>query len=119
MLSFVPGNKMENELKMLQGLLVETYKDLEDLSPDEAKYLHRFALISNIGASTRIENAVLTDQEIEWVDSTLNANGKTTAFDEKRAFIADKLSKDRERSIEEVVGCREVLTTIYLYSVIF
>lgn len=114
MLSFVPGNKMENELKMLQGLLVETYKDLEDLSSDEAKYLHRFVLISNIGASTRIENAVLTDQEIEWVDTALNANGKTTAFDEKRAFIADKLSKDRERSIEEVVGCRQVLTTIYL-----
>jgi len=114
MLSFVPGNKMENELKMLQGVLVETYKDLEDLSPDEAKYLHRFALISNIGASTRIENAVLTDQEIEWIDTALNANGKTTAFDEQRAFIADKLSKDRERSIEEVVGCREVLTTIYL-----
>lgn len=26
----------------------------------------------------------------------------------------DKLSKDRERSVEEVVGCRQVLMTIYL-----
>jgi len=114
MLSFTPSNKIENKLKMLQGLFVETYRDLEDLSPDEAKYLYHFALISNIGASTRIENAALTDQEIEWVDTALNENGKTTAFDEKRTFILDKLSKDRERSIEEVVGCRQVLKTIYL-----
>ncbi|MFC1815953.1 Fic family protein [Thermodesulfobacteriota bacterium] len=114
MISFTPGTKIENELKMLQELFVETYRDLEDLSPDEAKYLNRFALISNIGASTRIENAVLTDQEIEWIDTALNENGKTTAFDEKRTFILDKISKDRERSIEEVVGCRQVLTTIYL-----
>jgi len=114
MLSFIPSNKIENELKMLQGLFVEIYRDLEDLSTDEAKYLNRFALISNIGASTRIENAVLTDQEIEWVDTVLNENGKTTAYEEKRAFILDKLSKDRERSIEEVVGCRQILTTIYL-----
>ncbi len=64
MLSFTPSNKIENELKMLQELFVETYRDLEDLSPDVAKYLHRFALISNIGASTRIENAVLTDNDI-------------------------------------------------------
>jgi len=114
MLSFAPSNKIENELKMLQGLFVETYKDLDDLSPDEAKYLYRFALISNIGASTRIENAVLTDQEIEWVDMVLNEDGKITAFDEKKAFILNKLSKDRERSVEEVVGCRQVLTTVYL-----
>ncbi|MBW2198854.1 MAG: hypothetical protein JRF58_13655, partial [Deltaproteobacteria bacterium] len=114
MLSFTPSNKIENEFKMLQGLFVERYRDLEDLSTDEAKFLNRFALISNIGASTRIENAVLTDPEIEWVDTVLNENGKTTAYDEKRTFILDKLSKDRERSIEEVVGCRQILTTIYL-----
>jgi Fic family protein len=114
MLSFTPSNKIENEFKMLQELFVETYRDLEDLSTDEAKFLNRFALIGNIGASTRIENAVLTDQEIEWVDTVLNENGKTTAYGEKRTFILDKLSKDRERSIEEVVGCRQILTTIYL-----
>ena len=114
MLSFPPSNKIEFELKMLHEFFVETYRDLEELSSNEAKYLNRFALISNIGASTRIENAILTDQEIDWVDTVLNENGKTTAFDEKRAFILDKLSKDRERSIEEVVGCRQVLSTIYL-----
>lgn len=114
MLSFTPGKKIGNELKMLQELFVETYRDLEDLSSDEAKYLNRFALISNIGASTRIENAVLTDQEVEWVDTVLNEDGKATAFDAKKTFILNKFSKDRERSIEEVVGCRQVLTTIYL-----
>jgi len=114
MLSFTPSTKIENELKMLQELFVETHRDLENLSQDEAKYLNRFALISNIGASTRIENAVLTDQEIEWIDTALSENGKTTAFDKKRTFILDKISKERERSIEEVVGCRQVLSTIYL-----
>ena len=47
------------------------------------------------------------------MDTTLSANGRTTAFEEHKAFILDKLSKDRERSVEEVIGCREVLTTVY------
>lgn len=114
MLSFTPSQKIENRLKILQGLFAETYKDLEALSPDETRHIHRCAFISNIGASTRIENAVLTDQEIEWIDTTLNEHGKATAFEEKKSFILDKLSKDRERSVEEVVGCRQVLTTVYL-----
>ena len=114
MLSFTPGHKLENELRILQGLFVETYKSIENLSSEEAKYLHRFALISNIGASTRIENAILTDQEIEWVDTILQKNGKTMAFEENKIFILDKLRKDRERSVEEVVGCRQILSTVYL-----
>jgi len=114
MLSFTPGHKLENELRILQGILVETFKNIENLSPEEAKYLHRFALISNIGASTRIENAVLTDQEVEWVDTILQRDGKTTAFEENKLFILDKLRKDRERSVEEVVGCRQILSTVYL-----
>jgi hypothetical protein len=97
MLSFSPNHKLENELRILQGKFVETYKSIEDLSPEEAKYLHRFALISNIGASTRIENAILTDQEVEWVDTILQKDGKTTAFDENKIFILDKLKKDRAR----------------------
>jgi Fic family protein len=114
MLSFTPGQKLENELRVLQGTLVETYKNIEGLSPEEAEYLHRFALISNIGASTRIENAVLTDQEVEWVDTILQKDGKTTAFEENKIFILNKLKKDRERSVEEVVGCRQILSTVYL-----
>ena len=114
MLSFLPGTRLEIEMKRLQGLFVESYKSLEGISSEEAGYLNRLALISNIGASTRIENAVLTDQEIEWVDTTLRGDGKITAFEEKKEYILDKLSKDRERSIEEVIGCRQVLTTIYM-----
>ena len=114
MLSFSPGPKLENELRILQGKIVETYKDIESLSAEEAKYLHRFALISNIGASTRIENSILTDREVEWVDTILQKDGKTTAFEENKIFILDKLKKDRERSVEEVVGCRQILSTAYL-----
>ncbi len=77
----------------------------------EGLYLNRFALIGNVGASTRIENAVLTDNKIEWVDTTLYGDSKVTAFDEKKLYILDKLSKDKERSIEEVVGCREPVST--------
>ncbi|MBE9545136.1 MAG: Fic family protein [Proteobacteria bacterium] len=114
MLSFTPGQKLENELRVLQGKIVETYSNIEYLSSEEAKYLHRFALISNIGASTRIENAVLTDPEVEWVDTILQKDSKTTAFEENKIFILDKLKKDRERSVEEVVGCRQILSTVYL-----
>ena len=114
MLSFIPGQKLENELRILQGDIVEIYKNIEELSPKEAKYLHRFALISNIGASTRIENAVLTDTEIAWVDTILQKNGKTTAFEENKIYILDKLQKDRKRSVEEVVGCRQILSTVYV-----
>jgi len=114
MLSFVPSQKLENELRILQGEIVEKYQNIGELSSDESKYLHRFALISNIGASTRIENAVLTDNEVEWIDTVLQKDGKTTAFEENKLFILNKLSKDRERSVEEVVGCRQILSTVYL-----
>lgn len=112
-LSFTPSKALEKALKALHVRLAEACKGLEQLGVYEAEYLRRCALISNVGASTRIENAVLTDQEIAWVDTTLSASGKTTAFEEKKQVILDKLSKDRERSIEEVVGCRDVLITVY------
>lgn len=114
MLSFIPSQKVEQKLAKLQNLLVETYKDLEQASDEEKSYLNKCALISNIGATTRIENAVLTDTEVEWVDTILSKEGKTTAFEANKEFIIDKLSKDRQRSIEEVAGSRTVLTTIYL-----
>ena len=116
MLSFTPSQKLENELRILQGEIVEIYRNIGELSHQEAQYLHRFALISNIGASTRIENAVLTDPEVEWVDTVLQKDGKTTAFEENRIYILDKLKKDRERSVEEVVGCRQILSTVYVQS---
>ena len=114
MLSFTPSSRIENQLKTLQGLLVEAYKGLETATTEEKDFLRKCALIGNVGATTRIENAVLTDVEIEWVDTILSKDGKTTAYEEKKDFIIDKLSKSRERSIEEVIGSRSVLATIYL-----
>ena len=114
MLSFTPSSRIENQIKTLQGLLVEAYKGLETATTEEKEFLRKYALIGNVGATTRIENAVLTDVEIEWVDTILSKDGKTTAYEEKEDFIIDKLSKSRERSIEEVIGSRSVLTTIYL-----
>lgn len=113
MLSFTPSQPIEKALKKLNSRLAEMCMALGQLEAAEVDYLRRCALISNVGASTRIENAVLTDQEIEWVDTTLSESGKPTAFEEKKQAILNKLSKDRERSVEEVVGCRDVLITVY------
>lgn len=114
MLSFTPDSRIENQLKTLQGLLVEAYKGLETATTEERDFLRKCALISNVGATTRIENAVLTNAEIEWVYTILSEDGKITAYEENKDLILDKLSKSRERSIEEVIGSRSVLTTIYL-----
>ena len=114
MLSFIPSPKLQKSLKDLQASLIPLASALHSFGEEEKAFLHKCATISTIGASTRIENAILTDAEIEWVDTTLTTDGKTTSFAERKSFILDKLSKDRERSIEEVVGCREVLGLIYL-----
>ncbi|MBA8667917.1 Fic family protein [Holosporaceae bacterium 'Namur'] len=86
---------------------------MKSFSEQEHEAIHRYARISMIGASTRIENAVLTDQEIDWIDTILGKDGKVTEFNKNKVLIEDKLSKDRERSIEEVAGCREMLFLIY------
>lgn len=83
------------------------------LSEEELQAIHQYARISMIGASTRIENAQLTDMEIDWMDTILSTEGKSTAFENNRDLIENKLSKDRERSIEEVAGCRNMLFVIY------
>lgn len=117
MLSFPISEAMEKALRELQGQIAYRSAMIAFTeSKDELEYLHRNAFISTIGASTRIENAVLTDQEVDWVDTVLTQEGKTTAFEAQKEYIFDKLSKDKERSIEEVVGSREVLTTVYLQS---
>ncbi len=98
--------------KLYQRLAYE-FAGLRRISPEALLAVHRYARISSIGASTRIENAVLTDAEINWIDTILTADAKPTAFDANRSLIENKLSKDRERSIEEVAGCREMLHLIY------
>ena len=113
MLSFQIDNKTTRQLIALNELISEKYAFLETLPRDEKENIHRYAWISMVGASTRIENAVLTDSEIDWLDSVLSKDGKQTALDAHKSQIEDKLSKDKERSIEEVAGCRTVLLLIY------
>lgn len=93
--------------------LTELYVEVSSYSHEEFNSIWRYARISTIGASTRIENALLTDSEIDWIDTILTENGKTSAFNQNKGLIENKLSKDRERSIEEVAGCRNMLMNIY------
>ncbi|MBL4818409.1 MAG: hypothetical protein JKY15_04140, partial [Deltaproteobacteria bacterium] len=107
---------MEPVKTLIQNLYLRMTAELSEikqLSPEALDALHRYARISTIGASTRIENAILTDSEINWIDTVLTADARPTAFDANRHLIENKLSKDRERSIEEVAGCRETLHLIY------
>lgn len=100
----------------LQKLYMEVARQSDfmgGLEKEVRAVIARYVFISNIGASTRIENAVLTNQEIEWLDDTLSKDGRPTAFEASRDFIENKISKDKERSLEEVVGCRELLQLIY------
>ncbi len=113
MLSYRIEDELTKRLKALQSSFDIKFAALQSLSEEELQFIHRFARISMIGASTRIENAVLTDSEISWIDTILSEDGKTTSFQKNLSFIENKLSKDRERSIEEVAGCRAMLGIIY------
>ncbi|MBX9806084.1 MAG: Fic family protein [Alphaproteobacteria bacterium] len=111
--SFDLTPQLVKALNQLDNAYAEAYITLQNSSDEERQALHRYARISMVGASTRIENAQLTDSEVSWLDTILSEDGKTTALDQNRTLIEDKLSKDRERSIEEVAGCRAMLLYIY------
>lgn len=113
MLSLDLTPELIQQLRELSNLFAQQYTALASFSEETKSSMHRYAKISMIGASTRIENAVLTDPEIEWIDTLLTQDGKPTAFLTKKEFIENKLDKDRERSIEEVAGCRGMLELIY------
>ncbi|MBF0493316.1 MAG: Fic family protein [Deltaproteobacteria bacterium] len=113
MLSFELTNKITKELQDVNKLLVPVISKLKTYSPSFLDEIHHLAQVSNIGASTRIENAVLTDAEIYWIDTQLSQDVKTTTFENQQHLIFDKLSKDRERSIEEVAGCRSLLIILF------
>lgn len=113
MLSFSLSDKNIGSLKSLAQLAAKKQQLIEQLSREELEYIQRNVRISSIGASTRIENAVLTDAEIDWLDTVLSKDAKTTAYEENREAVLDKLSKDKERSIDEVAGSRAMLNTIY------
>jgi Fic family protein len=97
------------ELKNLDNKLAKVYGQVQTYSQDEFRFIRKLAKASIIGASTRIENAQLSDLEVNWLDTLLDTSSKSTAFEEYRSQIEDKFSKDRERSYEEVAGCRQLL----------
>lgn len=116
MLSFLLNNKNINDLKYLQIKIAKNKEFIDSLDKETCKAIHRYVFISNLGASTRIENAVLTNHEIDWIDDTLSKDGRPSAFEQNRAFIEQKISRDKERSLEEVGGCREFLQLVYANS---
>src|SRR3989338_3045260 len=113
MISFTIDLRLEKKLKDISELFSRKRVELEHLSADCQETIHRYARISIIGASTRIENAVLTNTEIDWMDAALVEDSWLCSFVKHKRYIEDKLSKDKERSIEEVAGLRSVLTLIY------
>lgn len=113
MLSFQLDSHLTKLLIALNEAISEKSALLDPISAQNREAIHHYAWISMVGASTRIENAILTDSEIDWLDSVLGKDGKKTAFDANRTMIADKFSKDKERSLEKVAGCRTVLLLIY------
>ena len=113
MMSFQIGKELTKKLISLNEMFLEKNAKLEDLSQRDREMIHQYAWVSTVGASTRIENAILTDSEVSWLDSILGSDGKKTAFEAQRKRIKNKLSNDKERSSEEVAGCRTVLLLIY------
>jgi Fic family protein len=113
MMSFQIDNSIVIELRELAQATARKHKTVLSMSNEELHYIHRNVQISIVGASTRIENAVLTDAEVDWLDTKLTEDARTTAYLDHREFIKDKLSKDKERSIDEVAGCRAMLQLIY------
>ncbi len=111
--SFQIGPELTRKLKAIDLKAAEQAAFLANLSGSDRAAIHNQARISTIGATTRIENAVLTDAQIEWIDTELATDGRSTAFSELRPQIEAKLARDRERSLEEVAGCREMLALIY------
>ncbi|MEM6339001.1 MAG: Fic family protein, partial [Pseudomonadota bacterium] len=112
-LSFSLTTDLINSLTKLDNQFAEAFATLKNCTHEELDSLHKYARVGTIGASTRIENALLTDIEVNWLDTILTEHAKPTGFNQNRHLIENKLSKDRERSIEEVAGCRAMLLLIY------
>jgi Fic family protein len=112
-LSFDITPKHLYDLQELENKIADIYALLKTLPEDELYAIQKFTRVSIIGSSTRIENALLTDLEVDWIDTVLISSGKTNSFENCKELIENKLSKDRERSIEEVAGCRNMLLLIY------
>ncbi len=112
-ISFTLDDRIIRQLKEIDLKAARSAGVLEGIDRESRLAIRRQAWISTIGATTRIENAVLTDVQIEWMDTELSSDGRPTAFAAMRSRIENKLSGDRERSIEEVAGCRDMLSVVY------
>ncbi|MEK6774900.1 MAG: hypothetical protein AABY64_13230 [Bdellovibrionota bacterium] len=84
MLSFQIDNELTKQLIALNEAISEKNALLGAISSQDREAIHHYAWISMVGASTRIENAILTDSEIDWLDSVLGKDAKKTAFDANR-----------------------------------
>lgn len=113
MLSYTLTEEQVKKLKEISDISAEKLAFLSAQNETCKEAIKRYARVSNIGATTRIENSILTDTEILWIDEILNKDGHPTAFLKEKAYIENKLSKERERSIEEVAGCRSMLDILY------
>jgi len=114
MLSFNLPEDLIKEHKRVDALSAKHSYKASLYLPNEKEFIARNSLISNVGASTRIENAVLTDVEIDWIDTALATNQKTESpYHTKEHDIKAKLSQDKERSIDEVAGCRSMMNLIF------
>ncbi|MFC1595795.1 Fic family protein [Candidatus Margulisiibacteriota bacterium] len=114
MLSYLLNNQHIQNLKELHLESEKQRQKLVSFTPDKLDFIRKHSIISNIGASTRIENAVLTDIEIEWIDTAV-VSVESGSYLAKAEPIKNKLSKDKERSIEEVAGYREALAIVYSF----
>ena len=112
MISFKLNTRQVQKLKTIHALFVEANIALNNFSEEKKAFIKKQSLISNIGASTRIENAVLTNIEIDWVDTVLSVSDAET-YEKNEDYIKDKLSKDKQRSIEEVAGYRDAINIVY------
>ena len=115
-ISFKLENQTHSVLRDLSQKMAQAVLTLNGLDQKEKEFIQRSVRISTIGSSTRIENAVLTDIEIDWLDTVVASDAKATAYADQRQKIHNKLSKDKERSIDEVAGCRSMLQVIYQQS---
>ncbi len=103
-----------SQIKEIQALLVAIAaknQKIKTFSETKQQYMANQAMISNIGASTRIENAILTDIEIEWID-TIIASEDHEEYKNQELYIKHKFSRDKARSIEEVAGYRDAIKIV-------
>jgi len=116
MLSYTITPELTKKLKKINEIGSQNMAFLKAASSENLDAIRRYARISNIGASTRIENATLTDTEVAWMDTLLQEDSRLESFRRHKIDIENKFSKDKERSIEEVAGLRSVINIIHAQS---